>query len=234
MPLETMYQECPKCVRAPVALQGKVYECKNCGLVLKERSVLGVFNKGQFGVEKLANSGNYSLAESSLANIRLRPDPLKIVLGNVYSDDQLAEIAQGNLDIIRPVRTVLAQIILEQLREERFVNVNGLRRGFGPPLQEESTYLPKDKVPMSGIKWQDEGNLFCTSQRLVLPSNQFTFIRLGRKVSAVQPFSNGFAIQLKNEDHATYFTGCYPHEAALVADYVMCKIPSLRPATASG
>jgi hypothetical protein len=229
-----MYEECPKCVQAPVTLHDKAYKCENCGLVLKERSILGLFHKGRFGVERLSQTGNYSLAESSVANIRLAPDPLKVVLGNVYSDDQLAEIAQGNLDIIRPVRTVLAQIILEQLREECFVNVNGLRRGFGPPLPEESSYLPKEKMPVSGIRWQDEGNLFCTSQRLVLPSNQFTFIRLGRKVSAVQAFTNGFAVQLKNEDHATYFAGCYPHEAALVAAYVMCKIPSLRPVIASG
>lgn len=229
---ETLYKECPLCAQAPVALHGEVYRCENCGLTLKEKAVLGLFHKGKYGVVSLGE-GDYGLAMASVQDAVLVSDPLKIVLGNVYTDSQLAEIAGGNIQAIRPVRTVLAQIILEQLREECFVNVSGLRRGLGPVLPEAGQYLPQEKVPVQDINWQDEGNLFCTTQRLVLPSNQFTFIRLGRKISAVKAFTNGVAIQQKNEAHATYFVGCYPHEAALVAAYVMAKVPLLRPAPAS-
>lgn len=229
MSQELLYKECPLCAQAPVTLQSNgEYRCQNCDLTLKEKPVLGLFKKGQYGVEKLGQ-GNFALARESLKNVALSPDPLKITLGNVYTDDDLAEISAGNLDAIRPVRTVLAQIILEQLREECFVNVTGLRRGHGAPLAEESWYLPTQKASLQSVKWQDEGNLFCTTHRLVLPSNQFTFIRLGRKISAVQAFTNAVAIQVSGEDYSTYFTGCRPHEAALVAAYVMAKVPLLRP-----
>ena len=159
----------------------------------------------------------------------LTADPLKIVIGNIYEDKQLAEIAAGNIEAINPVRTILAQIILEQLNEECFINVAGLRRGHGKPLSEESWYQPSQKASQQGMEWQDEGNLFCTTNRLVLPSDRFTFIRLDRKVTAVQAYTDGVAIQRKGEEFATYFIGCYPHEAALVAAYVMAKIPKLRP-----
>jgi hypothetical protein len=150
-------------------------------------------------------------------------------LGNVYTDEQLAEIAGGAIDDIRPVRTMLAQIILEQLKETCFLQVNGLRRGHGQPLSEGGNYIPTEAVPRQGMDLQDEGNLFCTDQRLVFPSNKFTFIRMGRKVVGVQAFTNGIAIQLKGEEVATYFVGCLPHEAALVAAYVMARVPKLQP-----
>ena len=231
MAQETLYQECPVCAQSPVVRQDSLYKCANCGLALKHKAILGLFNKNKFSVVDFGE-GDYSLAIEAVKGVALSPDSLKIVLGNAYTNAQLAEIAGGNIKVIRPVRTVLAQIILEQLREECFVNVNRIQRGFGPSLTEESAYLPREKVPLQSIKWQDEGNLFCTTQRLVLPSNQFTFIRLGRKVSAVKAFTDGVAVQLKSEDHATYFAGCYAHEAALVAAYVMAKVPVLRPAQA--
>ncbi len=208
------------------------YRCAECNLRLKEHAVLGLFKKGQFKISALGQ-GEFSLAEQSIKTITLAPDPLKIVIGNIYTDQQLAEIADGNTEVIRPVKTILAQIILEQLNETCFINVTGLRRGHGEPLVEESWYQPTQKISRQGIEWQDEGNLFCTSQRLVFPSNQFTFIRLDRKVVAVQAFADGIAIQRKREKFATYFGGCYPHEAALVAAYVMAKVPVLRPAEVS-
>jgi len=227
---DTLYKECPLCLQAPVVRQAVgVFKCGHCGLTLKDKSVLGVLKKGQLGVESLGR-GDYSLATEALKNVTLLPDPLKITIGNVYSNSQLAQIAAGQVEVIRPVRTVLAQIILEQLREECFVNVVGIRRGFGPPLTAASWYLPAPNAALPNLKWQDEGNLFCTTQRLVLPSNQFTFIRLGRKVAAVQAYSNAVALQIAGEDYATYFVGCYPHEAALVAAYVMARVPLLRPA----
>lgn len=225
---DTLYKECPFCMEAPVSLQDGSYICKNCGLTLKERAMLGLFKKGRYAITQLP-AGNFSLIEPELNNIVLKPDSLKVVIGNIYDDEQLADISNGNIDIISPVKTVLAQIILEQLNEVCYININGLRRGHGKPLSGESNYRPTQKASRDGIKWQDEGNLFCTNQRIVLPSNQFTFIRLDRKVVQVQTFKDGFALQRKKEEYATYFVGCYAHEAALVAAYAMAKVPVLRP-----
>jgi hypothetical protein len=197
---------------------------------LQEKRLLGLFKKGRFAVTNLGEGDDYNLAEQGLdpQRVVLAPDPLKITLGNVYPDNQLAQIARGNVDLLRPVRTILAEIILEQLNEACFLQVTELRRGHGQPLSDEvASYQPSQPVPRSGLTWQDEGNLFCTTHRLVFPSNRFTFIRLDRKVVAVQAFSNGLAVQRKGEDFATYFVGCYPHEAALVAAYVMAKVPKL-------
>lgn len=230
MPQQTLYKACPRCSQAPVTLQSNgEYSCSECGLTLKERSLLGVFKKGHYSVVGLGR-GNFSLAEAGLKDTALPPDQLKIVLSNIYSDEQLTEIATGNIDVIQPVKTVLAQIILEQLNEECYININGLKRGHGSPLNETSDYQPTQKAS-GNIEWKDEGNLFCTNTRLVLPSNQFTFIRLDRKITAVQAFTNGVAVQRKGEAFATYFSGCFPHEAALVAAYVMAKVPKLRPVT---
>lgn len=225
---ETLYKECPFCMQAPVVFASGVYSCKECGLTLKEKSILGMFKKGRYGIEKLSE-GTYSLVDGQLKNIVLRPDSLKVVIGNIYSDEALTKIAHGNVDVIAPVQTVLAQIILEQLNEVCYINVNDLRRGHGQALSGESSYWPSQKTPRQGMEWQDEGNLFCTNQRIVFPSDQFTFIRLDRKVVNVQAFMDGVAIQRRRESFATYFVGCYSHEAALVAAYVMAKVPALRP-----
>lgn len=226
----TLYKECPKCEQAPVTLQNDgTFSCQACGLTVQDRSILGLFRKGQYAAISLGK-GSFTLAESALKEAALSPDDLKVAIANSYTEAQLAEIAAGNLDAIRPVKTVLAQIILEQLNEECFVNVKGVRRGHGPALTEESWYLPQQKVSRAGIEWQDEGNIFCTTHRVVLPSNTFTFIRLDRKVVAVQAYADALALQRRGEAFATYFVGCFAHEAALVAAYVMAKIPRLRPA----
>ena len=86
-------------------------------------------------------------------------------------------------------------------------------------------------APRDGLTWQDQGNLFCTNQRLVFPSDSFTFIRMDRKLVGIQAFADGLAVQRKGEDYATYFVGCHAHEAALVAAYVMGKLPVLQAAT---
>ncbi len=228
MTQQTLYKECPLCGQAAVELQtDKHYRCGACGLTLKDRTMLGLFKKGHYSITSLGNL-DFTLAEAALKDVVLKPIPLKTAIGNIYTDNQLAEIASGNIEVMNPVKTVLAQIILEQLKEECFINIQNLRRGRTQPIDEESWYKPTQKTPAQGMVWQDDGNLFCTDKRLVLPSNQFTFIRLDRKVSAVQAFTDGFAIQRKNEAFATCFVGCYPHEAALVAAYVMAKVPILR------
>jgi hypothetical protein len=126
---------------------------------------------------------------------------------------------------------MLAQVILEQLNEECFLQVNHLRRGHGVALAEGGHYWPEQPTSREGMTWQDRGNLFSTNQRLVFPSNTFTFIRLDRKLVGIQAFSDGVAVQRKGEDFATYFVGCYAHEAALVTAYVMGKLPALQSAS---
>ena len=229
MKQQTLYQECPLCMEAPVVLKKKgLFGCQQCALTLQERAVLGLVNRGRYGITELGPR-DYRLAEAGLNSITFRPEALKIVIGNIYRDQQLADIARGNIEIIRPVMTILAGIILEQLNEECVINVNNVRRGHGQPLAGESWYYPRQKIPHKAIEWHDEGNLFCTSQRIVMPSGRFTFIRLDRKVVAVQAYADGVAIQRKSEAFATYFAGCFGHESALVAAYVMAKVPVLRP-----
>jgi ribosomal protein S27AE len=225
---DTLYKECPLCTQGTVvaAGSGSTYHCTHCGLTLKERSLLGLFKKGNLAVADFGE-GDYTLARQSLKDVALPPDVLKITLGNVYTDSQLAAIAGGSLELLRPVRTVLAQVILEQLNEVCYLQVNGLRRGHGKPLVEAGHSQPRQPTPREGMTWQDQGNLFCTNQRLVFPSDSFTFIRMDRKLIGIQAFTDGVALQRKGEDYATYFVGCYPHEAALVAAYVLAKLPAL-------
>ncbi|MBI1879743.1 MAG: hypothetical protein HYR94_16230 [Chloroflexi bacterium] len=231
---EALYPLCPLCDQSPVVFQSSkgIYRCSHCGLTLKERSLLGLFKKGRFGVSDFGQ-GDYSLARQSLKDVALPPDPLKIVIGNIYTDSQLAALVNGSVELLRPVRTVLAQVILEQLNEDCYLQVNGLRRGRGKLLAEGGHYQPQQPIPREGLTWQDKGNLFCTTQRLVFPSDSFTFIRMDRKLVGVQAFNDGLAIQRKGEDYAIYFAGCHPHEAALVAAYVMARLPALQPATAA-
>lgn len=231
---QPLYPECPLCTQGVVRRAwpsgDSVYRCDVCQLTLKEKALFGLLPQGRFTVTNFGQ-GNYKLAQQGLdaKRVALTPDPLKITLGNVYPDDQLAAIAKGNLDLLRPVRTILAKIILEQLNEACFIQVTELRRGHGPPLTDDVvSYQPTQPVARPGMVWQDEGNLFCTTHRLVFPSNRFTFIRLDRKLVAVQTFTDGVAVQRKGEDFATYFGGCYPHEAALVAAYVIAKVPKLQ------
>lgn len=235
MSQDTLYQECPLCTQGAVvaAGSGSTYRCTHCGLTLQQRSLLGLFKKGHFAVTDFGE-GDYTLARQSLKGVALPPDALKIVLGNVYPDPQLGAIAAGSLEMLRPVRTVLAQVILEQLSEVCHLQVNGLRRGQGQTLIEGGQYQPYQPVPREGLTWQDQGNLFCTNQRLVFPSNSFTFIRMDRKLVGIQAFTDGLAVQRKGEEYATYFVGCYAHEAALVAAYVIGKLPALQTASAEG
>jgi hypothetical protein len=191
--------------------------------------VLGFFKKGRYGVAGLAHQ-EYLLAAPGLKNISLPAAQLKVTLGSVYPDSALARIAAGEIDVIRPVRTVLAQIILEQLKETCYIQVQGLRLSTGPALTGVSSYRPNGSVPRQDLEWQGQGNLFGTARHLVLPGDTFTFIRFDRKLSGVQAFADGVAVQRHGEEHATYFVGCYPHEAALIAAFVMGQTPALRTA----
>lgn len=222
---QILYQTCPVCRQAAVSWQpGQAsYQCSACGLTIEEQKLLFI-KRGKFSVTSFG-PGDFSLAEAALKNVTLSAEELKLILGNVYTDSQLAQLAAGDVSVLRPVQTILAEIILEQLREACFLQIRGIRRGLGPALTGESTYQPQQPTPVADIEWQDKGNLFCTTNRLVMPSNTFTFIRLGRKIATVQAFTDGVGLQLKKEETATYFVGCYPHEAAVVAAYALGNLP---------
>jgi hypothetical protein len=146
------------------AVGGQLYRCTHCGLSLKERSLLGLFKKGHYAVIG-CGEGDFTLAQQSLAGVTLPLDLLKVVIGNIYTDPQLEAISQGSLQLIRPVRTMLAQVILEQLNEECFLQINNLRRGQGAPLAEGSYYLPEQPAPREGFyRWigrATQGGRFC-------------------------------------------------------------------------
>lgn len=181
-------------------------------------------HRGKYQIDTLGDE-SYHLAEQALKGVPMSRDRLKISLSNVYSDETLAQLSAGNTESLRPVQTILAEIILEQLRETCFLEVRGIRRGHGPIIEGQHSYHPHENSPQNGIEWQDEGNLFATTNRLVMPSNKFTFIRLGRSISVVKAFNNGVGIQLKKNDYATYFVGCQAHEAAAFAAYAIGKLP---------
>ena len=227
MTQEILYDTCPSCRQGTVRLQDILYQCSDCGLILKKSKQFMFLSAGKYEVVKLG-TGSSGVAEQAMQGQVFTPELLKITLNNIYSDEQLEQLAAGNQSILRPVTTILAGIILEQLREDCFVEVRGIRRAHGPTLTGEHGYRPIVEIPTKELTWQDEGNLFCTTNRLVMPSNKFTFIRLGRKVSVVRAFRNGIAIQLKKENFATYFVGGLPHEAAVMAAYVIGKLPKPR------
>lgn len=232
MTQEILYKECPLCTQGQVARPagGGVYRCAHCDLTIKKSPLFGLFKKENLTVTGWG-SGVYALAQQSLKNVALPADSLKVVIGNVYSDSHLEALAGGQVTILRPVRTVLAHVILEQLNEECFIQINGLRRGHGAPIAAAGAFKPERSAPREGMAWQDQGNLFCTNHRLVFPSNSFTFIRLDRKLVGVQAFTDGLAVQRKGEDYATYFVGCLAHEAAVAAAYVMARLPILQTTT---
>src|SRR5688572_29682574 len=121
MAQEILYKECPACVLAPVMWQnGGFYRCPQCGLALKERKRLGFFGKGRFVIVDFGSKRSL-LAEIGLKEVALSPDAIKIAIGNIYTEAELAEIANGRVDVINPVKMVLAQIILEQLNEECYI-----------------------------------------------------------------------------------------------------------------
>ncbi|MDM8526984.1 hypothetical protein QUF58_02125 [Anaerolineales bacterium HSG24] len=221
---QILYDTCPSCRQGAVSLHDTLYQCADCGLTLRKSKRFIFLNAGKYEVVKLG-TGSFGMDEQAMQGKIFTPELLKITLNNAYSDEQLDQLASGDQSILRPVTTVLAVIILEQLQEKCFVEVRGVRRGHGPVLVGEHGYQPIVEIPTKELTWQDKGNLFCSSNRLVMPSDKFTFIRLGRKVSVVRAFRNGIAIQLKKEDFATYFVGGLPHESAVMAAYIIGKLP---------
>lgn len=217
---------CPICGRGELIPNGREFQCQLCGAVLQSQSVLNLLRKDTYKFVKLGD--DYQIAQAGLRGRLLSRADLAALHAHIYTDAELAAFAQGDLSGLREPEGTLASIIFEQLREQCVIQVNGLRRALGPPLDPGADYVPTAAVSRSGFRWQDRGNLFATEQRLVFPSDTFTFIRMDRKLVGVRAFHDALAIQRKTEEEATYFVGCTAYQAALLAAYVQGRLPHLQ------
>jgi hypothetical protein len=227
MATETFLSPCPVCERAPLtAVEGR-YACAYCGLTIRaKKAFLGLKSTGTYTVESISPA--YSIAGLGLVAQDFSLEEIKQFRESVYSDAELAQFAEGDYQRLNPPASTLAQILLEQLREDCYLQINQLRRALGPVLTGQAERIPHEKISRVNLTWQDRGNLFLTNIRLVFPSDSFTFIRMDRKLVGVVAYTDGLAVQRKGEDFATYFAGCAAHQSALAAAYIMGKVPLLR------
>ena len=225
-----LFSSCPVCGKAPLSADENIYKCAHCGLTIKPKRKF--FGRSPQKYTVTAIGDGYDIARRGIVGQKFTLPELALFSEQVYSDAELSEFAEGNLEHLTMPGSVLAQILLEQLRETCFLHVDDLRRAHGPALEPGGDRFPSEKISTAGLIWKDEGNLFLTNVRLVFPSNSFTFMRMGRKMVGLRAFENGVAIQMKGEDHATYFVGCKSHQAALIAAYIQGKVPALRAMTA--
>ncbi len=226
-----LFSTCPVCAEeTALSHSGKMFQCNHCGLTIKEKHKLFGKNHVEYVVQAIGEG--YDIARAGLVGNTFSPAEVQLFREQVYPDAVLAEFATGNFDRLNLPTSVLAQILLEQLRETVYLHVDHLRRAHGPALEPGGNRFPHGTVPQNAMDWQDEGNLFLTNVRIVFPSNTFTFIRMGRKMTGLKTFEDGVAVQLKGEDHATYFVGIKPHQAALVGAYIQGRVPGLRESAA--
>ncbi len=222
-----LFSSCPVCrSETALAVSGKTYRCEHCGFTIKEKHKLFGKQHLQYVVQALGEG--YDIARAGLVGNTFSPAEVALFREQVYPDAVLAEFAAGNFDRLNLPGSVLAKILLEQLRETVYLHVDHLRRAHGPALETGGNRFPQGKIPRNEMDWQDDGNLFLTNVRIVFPSNTFTFIRMGRKMVGLKTFEDGIAVQLKGENHATYFVGCKSHQAALVGAYIQGRVPGLR------
>jgi len=226
MSSDTLLPLCPVCTQTPLIWQGKNYQCSHCGLTLKPKTVLGFKSKDKYIVQSIGQG--CSIARSGIAGQVISLSELENFGESVYTNQQLAAFAAGNFDKLQQPASTLTQILLEQLRETVYVQTHNMRRAQGPIIEAGGNYLPQGTAPAAELTWQDKGNLFLTNARLVFPGNSFTFIRMDRKLIGLKTFKNGFAVQRKGEDFATYFIGCRAHQAALNGAYIMGRVSALR------
>jgi len=228
METEILLSPCPACSLGALVQRDQDYQCDACGLrVKKKKKFLNLKSKpDQYIIQDIGD--DFSIARAGVLDQTCSLDELADFRETLYTDQQLAEFATGNLDALNMPSSTLAQILLEQLRETCYLQINDIRRAHGPVLAIGGDRFPQDNIPVGELTWQDEGNLFLTNIRLVFPSDTFTFIRMDRKLIAAKAYEDGLAIQRKGEAFATYFTGCQAHQSALVVAYILGKVPHLR------
>lgn len=219
---------CPACDMGVVAENSTGYQCDTCGLTVKPQQGRWPFKHKEIKYLVQSIGPAFHMVSQSITGHTFFLEEINDFREGVYSDQTLAEFAEGKLDSLNMPASTLAQILLEQLRETCHIQINDIRRAHGPALEAESNRIPAGRTPANGLDWQDKGNLFLTNIRLVFPSDSFTFIRMDRKLTALKTYENGLALQRKGEAFATYFVGGQAHQMALAAAYIFGKIPQLR------
>ena len=228
METASLLSPCPACGRSTLVKTRQVYQCQTCGLAIKEKKPFPGFGARPARYVVEAIGPDFSLARPGIVGHVFSPAELKNFHENVYSDQTLADFAAGRYEGLNMPASALAQVLVEQLRETCYIQINHLCRAHGPTLTGGGSRFPQGKAPTSGLTWQDQGNLFLTDIRLVFPSDSFTFIRLDRKLVGLKTYQDGLALQRKGEDFATYFVGCGAHQASLAAAYIQGRLPTLR------
>ncbi len=226
MSKDTLFSTCPVCAQEPLLWNGESYRCGHCGITLKQKAFLGFKFKDQYVTQAIGD--DYSVARLGIASYVFTRSELENFSESVYSDQELAVFAEGNFDNLTMPSSTLAQILLEQLHETCYIQVKAMRQAHGPVLDAGGNWIPEGVAPTGSLIWQDKGNLFLTDARIIFPGNTFTFIRMNRKLVGLKTFENGFAVQRKGQDYATYFVGCQTHQAALIGAYIQGRIPTLR------
>lgn len=220
-----LFSTCPICDEATLSTHDKTITCEHCGFSVNEKSKL--FSKDT-SYQVLALGSDYNIAAKSIVGKTFTLQDMRLFREHVYSDETLDKFAKGDYEALVKPSSTLASILLEQLRETCYMEVNGFKRALGPTLEAGANFIPQGIAPTTGMDWQDEGNLFLTNARLIFPSNTFTFLRMDRKLIGVRTYENGIALQRKGEDHAMYFVGCKAYQAALIGAYIQGKVPALR------
>ena len=220
-----LFSTCPVCDEATLSSHDKTITCEQCGFSVKEKHKL--FSKDT-SYQVSALGSDYNIAAKSIVGETFTLQDMRLFREHVYSDETLDKFAKGDYEALVKPSSTLASILLEQLRETCYMEVNGFKRALGPTLEVGANFIPQGIAPTTGMDWQDEGNLFLTNARLIFPSNTFTFLRMDRKLIGVRTYENGIALQRKGEDHAMYFVGCKAYQAALIGAYIQGKVPALR------
>jgi hypothetical protein len=145
----------------------------------------------------------------------------------LYTDEDLAAIAAGDLARLRRPSSTLSQIMFPQSREMCYIQANSLARAEGPPLA-DGVHKTHGAADRRALRILDRGNLFVSDQRLIFPSDTPTTIRLDSKLSGVVAFRDALAVQRKGEEKATYFLGLEPWAVSLITAYLQGRLPHLR------
>jgi hypothetical protein len=223
---KTRLRLCPLCSSPALTDAGNRQACSACGTIFSTFAAYGFIGPTRYRLEVLPK--DYGILGSSILGRALNEDSMKKLPELAYMDKELAEIAAGRLDVLRPVTDMYNTVFFEQLHENVRLRIKGLQHEAGEALSCGSGFQPQQSTGLGLAQNAARGNLLITDQRLIFTSSTYTFIRLDRKLSAVVAFNNALAIQRQGEKEAIYFIGLRPIEAALSAAIIMGQAPHLR------
>jgi hypothetical protein len=222
---EVLIDACPICGESALTGHEGQFSCVSCGTHVEQRRWLGVRPRDRFLFRVVGS--DYANAEPDLTARPFTKAELAGLAESCYSDADLETIAAGDLSCLRSPSSQVAQVMFPQTRETCQLQINGLIRAEGPSLSDGTSKI-NGSANRRTLKKLDEGNLFVSDQRLILPSNTHTIIRIDRKLTGICTFSDAVAIQRKGEDKATYFLGFESRDASLLAAFLKGQLDHLR------